>query len=104
MHAGVPFYGAAAETASVANIKAPLMVQYAETDERINAMWPEYEKALKAANVPHEMHIVSGHAARLPQQLDAALQRSRREACVGADGRVLQEASGGGLSAANCFE
>ena len=60
MHAGVPFYGAAAETASAANIKAPLMVQYAETDERINAMWPEYEKALKAANVPHEMHMYPG--------------------------------------------
>ncbi|MGB9366235.1 MAG: dienelactone hydrolase family protein [Xanthobacteraceae bacterium] len=60
MHAGVPFYGAAAETASVAKIKAPLLVQYAETDERINAMWPEYEKALKAADVPHEMHIYPG--------------------------------------------
>ena len=60
MHAGVPFYGAAAETASVAKIKAPLLVQYAETDERINAMWPEYEKALKAAGVPHEMHTYPG--------------------------------------------
>jgi carboxymethylenebutenolidase len=60
MHAGVPFYGAAAETASVAKIKAPLLVQYAENDERINAMWPEYEKALKAANVPHEAHVYAG--------------------------------------------
>jgi len=60
MHAGVPFYGAAAETASVPKIKAPLMIQYAENDERINAMWPEYEKALKAANVPHEAHVYAG--------------------------------------------
>jgi carboxymethylenebutenolidase len=60
MHAGVPFYGAAAETAAVPNIKAPLLVQYAETDERINAMWPDYEKALKAAGVPHEMHMYRG--------------------------------------------
>ena len=60
MHAGVPFYGAAAETEGVPKIKAALMVQYAETDERINAMWPEYEKALKAANVPHEMHMYPG--------------------------------------------
>jgi carboxymethylenebutenolidase len=60
MHAGVPFYGAAAETAAVPNIKAPLLVQYAETDERINAMWPDYEKALKAAGVPHEMHMYPG--------------------------------------------
>jgi carboxymethylenebutenolidase len=60
MHAGVPFYGAAAETASVPKIKAPLLVQYAENDERINAMWPDYEQALKSAGVPHEMHIYPG--------------------------------------------
>jgi len=60
MHAGVPFYGPAADTASVPNIKAPLMIQYAETDERINAMWPAFEAALKAAKVPHEMHMYPG--------------------------------------------
>ena len=60
MHAGVPFYGAAAETAGVANIKAPLLIQYAETDERINAMWPAFEAALKAAGVAYQMHIYPG--------------------------------------------
>jgi len=60
MQAGVPFYGAAAETASVPKIKSPLMVQLAETDERINAMWPAFEKALKEAGVPHEMHMYPG--------------------------------------------
>ena len=49
MQAGVPYYGAAPETADVAKIKAPLLIQYAENDERINAMWPAYEAALKAA-------------------------------------------------------
>jgi len=49
MKAGVPFYGAAPETAAVAAIKTPLLVQYAENDERIDAMWPAYEAALKAA-------------------------------------------------------
>jgi carboxymethylenebutenolidase len=38
MHAGVPFYGAAAETARVPAIKSALLIQYAESDERINAM------------------------------------------------------------------
>src|SRR5206468_1307895 len=38
LSAAVPFYGAAAETARVPDIKAALMIQYAETDERINAM------------------------------------------------------------------
>jgi len=58
--AGVPFYGAAAETARVTDIKAPLLIQYAENDERINAMWPAFEGALKAAKVVHEMHIYPG--------------------------------------------
>ncbi len=60
MHAGVPFYGSAAETAAVPSIKAPLLVQYAENDERINALWPAFEAALKASNVPHEMHKYPG--------------------------------------------
>jgi carboxymethylenebutenolidase len=60
MKAGVPFYGAAAETARVAEIKAPLLIQYAENDERINAMWPAFEAALKAAGVPYEMHMYPG--------------------------------------------
>jgi carboxymethylenebutenolidase len=60
MHAGAPYYGAAAATAEVPKIKAPLLIHYAETDERINAMWPEYEAALKKSNVPHEMHKYPG--------------------------------------------
>jgi carboxymethylenebutenolidase len=60
MQAGVPFYGAAAETARVPSIKAPLLIQYAENDERINAMWPAFEAALKAGGVPHEMHVYPG--------------------------------------------
>jgi carboxymethylenebutenolidase len=60
LHAGVPFYGAAAETASVPKITAPLLIHYAENDERINAMWPAFEAALKSAGVRHEMHIYPG--------------------------------------------
>ena len=60
LQAGVPFYGAAAETAGVPKIKAPLLIQYAETDERINAMWPAFEAALKASGVPYQMHIYAG--------------------------------------------
>ena len=60
LQAAVPFYGAAAETASVAKIKAPLMIQYAENDERINAMWPAFEAALKASEVVYEAHFYPG--------------------------------------------
>lgn len=57
MQAGVPYYGAATETASVPSIKAPLLVQLAQNDERINAMYPAYEAALKAAGVKYEVFI-----------------------------------------------
>ena len=60
LQAGVPFYGAAAETAGVPKIKAPLLIHYAETDQRINEMWPAFETALKAAGLPHQMHIYPG--------------------------------------------
>ena len=91
MKAGVPFYGAAAETAAVPAIKAPLLVQYAENDERINAMWPAYEAALKAAGVPlRDVHL-SRHPARLSQQLDAALQRGAGQDRLGSHDRLLQE-------------
>jgi len=60
MQAGVPFYGAAAETARVPAIKSALLIQYAENDDRINSLWPAYESALKAANVQYEMHMYPG--------------------------------------------
>jgi carboxymethylenebutenolidase len=60
LHAAVPYYGAAAETAGVAKIRAPLLVHYAENDERINAMWPAFETALKAAGASYEAHVYPG--------------------------------------------
>src|SRR5256884_1453297 len=60
VHAALPFYGAAAETAGVPAIKAPLLIQYAENDERVNAMWPPHEAAPKASGVPYEMYMYPG--------------------------------------------
>ena len=60
LQAGVPFYGAAAAAEDVPRIEAPLMIIYAETDPRINAMWPEYEAALRANGVDYEMHMFPG--------------------------------------------
>ena len=59
MQAGVPFYGAAAKS-GVGNIQAPLMIQYAENDPRINAMRPDFEAALKPAGKKFEMHTYPG--------------------------------------------
>ncbi len=58
--AGVPFYGAQPSAAEAARIKAPLLLQYAGADERINAGWPAYETALKAAGVAYEAYIYPG--------------------------------------------
>lgn len=55
--AGVPYYGVQPAAADVAKIKAPLMIQYAGNDERINAGWPAYETALKANNMRYEMFM-----------------------------------------------
>ncbi len=60
LNAGVPFYGRAPATADVVRIKAPLLLQYAENDERVNATWPEYEAALKANKVNYTMHEYAG--------------------------------------------
>ncbi|WP_417814808.1 YghX family hydrolase [Thalassospira alkalitolerans] len=58
--AAVPFYGRQADAADVPRIQAPLLLQYGELDERINAGWPEYEAALKAHNKVYEAHIYPG--------------------------------------------
>lgn len=55
--AAVPFYGRQPEAADVPKIKAPLLIHYAGVDERINAGWPAYEAALKAAGTKYEAHI-----------------------------------------------
>ncbi|MET0605500.1 MAG: dienelactone hydrolase family protein, partial [Beijerinckiaceae bacterium] len=41
----------------VANIKAPLLLQYASNDERINAGIPAFEAALKQNNKVYEIYI-----------------------------------------------
>jgi carboxymethylenebutenolidase len=60
MQAGVPYYGAAPETAGVAKIKAPLLIQYAENDPGVDGMWPAYEAALKAAGASYQMYMYPG--------------------------------------------
>lgn len=57
LSAAVPFYGAQATAADAAKIKAPLLLQYAGLDARINAGWPAYEEALKANKVTYAAYI-----------------------------------------------
>lgn len=60
LNAAVPFYGAAAATEDVPKIKAPLLLQFGENDERVNAAWPAYEAALKSAGVKYEAYVYPG--------------------------------------------
>jgi carboxymethylenebutenolidase len=60
LSAGVAFYGSAPDLADVPRITAPLLIQSAEVDERINASWPAYEEALKAAGVTYARHLYPG--------------------------------------------
>ena len=58
--AAVPFYGAQPPAEEVAKIKAALLIHYAGNDDRINAGWPTYEAALKAAGVKYEAFVYPG--------------------------------------------
>jgi carboxymethylenebutenolidase len=58
--AAVPFYGSQPKAEDVAGIKAPLLLQYAENDDRINAGIPAYEEALKANKVKYQLYKYPG--------------------------------------------
>lgn len=58
--ASVPFYGGQPAAAEVPKIKASLLIHYAGVDDRINAGWPAYEAALKAAGTAYEAYIYPG--------------------------------------------
>ncbi|ADI30845.1 dienelactone hydrolase family protein [Methylotenera versatilis] len=60
LSAAVPFYGTSPSVEKVPNIKAKLLLHFAEKDERVNATWPNYEAALKASNIEYEAHIYKG--------------------------------------------
>ena len=58
--AGAPYYGRQPSADKVAGIKAPLLLQYAGDDERIDAGIPAYEAALKANGKVYEVHVYAG--------------------------------------------
>ncbi|KHQ51428.1 YghX family hydrolase [Mameliella alba] len=58
--ASVPFYGRQAAVEDVPRIQAPLLLHYAELDERINEGWPAYEAALQEHGKTYTAHIYPG--------------------------------------------
>jgi carboxymethylenebutenolidase len=55
--AAVPFYGAVPPDADIPKIKGGILAHHGALDTRLAATWPAYDKALTAANVPHEGYI-----------------------------------------------
>ena len=53
----VPYYGRQPSAEEAAKIEAPILLQYAGLDDRINAGIEEYEQALQAADVDYTIHI-----------------------------------------------
>ena len=81
LKAGAPFYGAAPAATAVPDIKAQMVIHYAENDERIDSMWPDYEKGLKAAKVSYEEYVYPGtqhgfHNNSTPRYQEAAAKLS----------------------------
>jgi carboxymethylenebutenolidase len=58
--AAVPFYGPQPSAADTVKIQAPLLIHYASLDERINAGWPAYEKALQEHKKPYTVYMYEG--------------------------------------------
>ena len=56
----MPFYGGAPPLDAVPAIKAELLLNFAGTDERVNASWPPYEDALKKAGVKYTAYTYTG--------------------------------------------
>ncbi|NQY05384.1 MAG: dienelactone hydrolase family protein [Flavobacteriaceae bacterium] len=57
LRAAVPYYGRQPSEEDAIKIKAPLLLQYAELDSRVNAGWPAYEAILKDKNIRYEAYI-----------------------------------------------
>ena len=57
LDAAVAFYGRHPSAEDTASIKAPLMLHHAGLDERVNAGWPSFEKALKANNLDYTNYV-----------------------------------------------
>lgn len=60
LDAGVAFYGRQVPAAQVPNIKAPLLLNYAENDDGVNSTVPAYEAALKVNNKKFTMYTYPG--------------------------------------------
>ena len=72
LDAGVAYYGRQIPAAQVANIKAALLLHYAENDAGVNAGIAAYEEALKANGKKYIKHVYPGTQHAFNNDLGAA--------------------------------
>ncbi|MEM9739067.1 MAG: dienelactone hydrolase family protein [Pseudomonadota bacterium] len=60
LSAAVPYYGGWPDAEDAAKVRVPLQIHLASEDQRVNAGWPPYEAALKAAGADYEMLMYEG--------------------------------------------
>lgn len=75
--AAVPFYGSGVAAEEVKNIRAHMLIQSAENDNRINSAWPDFEAALKSNKIDYARHLYPGtnhgfHNNSTPRYAEAA--------------------------------
>jgi carboxymethylenebutenolidase len=58
--ASVPFYGTSPNPADAARVKTPLLIHFAEKDDRVNNSFPPFEAALKEHKVPYQAYTYPG--------------------------------------------
>jgi len=60
LNAAVPYYGMQPKAEDVPKIKAPMLLHYAGNDDRIDKGIPEFEAALKKANIEYQIYMYPG--------------------------------------------
>ena len=88
LKAAVPYYGSQPKAEDVPKIKAPMLIQYAGTDERINKGIPEFEAALKQAGTEYQIYMYEG--AQHAFNNDSNPERYNKEAAYLAWGRTIE--------------
>jgi carboxymethylenebutenolidase len=88
LDAAVPYYGGQPKAEDVPKIKAPMLLHYAGSDERINKGIPDFEAALKEAKIEYQLFMYEGAAHAFNN--DSNPERYNKEAADLAWGRTVE--------------
>ena len=94
LDAGVPFYGNTPAPTEAAKVNAPLLIQQADVDERINAAWPAYEAALRATGVKYTAYRYPGTQHGFNNDTTPRYDAAAAKLAWERDRRFLQDSSG----------